>query len=188
MTDLRRIRTVFTGVAGTPWYCNMYFTWVSSTEQAALDAVGDFWTAIISHINDAVTGTVEGDIPVVDDATGNIINMESATPETINFSGAGGITPPASQGLINTLTDTFIGGRRLRGKVYLPGIITGALGTNGAVAPANATIWNNAMAALVAASASPGPLRVYSPTHATSAVVTAHNVKSQFAVLRSRRD
>jgi len=39
MTDLRRIRTVFTGVAGTPWYSNLYFTWVSGTEATALAEV-----------------------------------------------------------------------------------------------------------------------------------------------------
>jgi len=179
---------VFTGVAGTPWYSNLYFTWVSGTEATALAEVGDFWTEVLNGIGTAVSGVVEGDIPVIDDATGNIQFMESTADESLNFTGSGNVLPPANQGLINALTDTFLNGRRLRGKVFVPGLVSSAANADGTVATIYRTLFATMGTNLIAATSSPGPWRIYSPTHGTSAVVSSVSSPASFAVMRSRRD
>lgn len=188
MTTLSRVRTVFTGVAGTPWYSNLYFTWVTGEAQNLVDAVDDFWTVIIGQINGAVTGTVEGSVAQINDATGDITSVESVTPGTIDFTGSGAVLPPANQTVINLHTGTYVAGREIRGKIFVPGLIAAASATDGSPSSGFLVAQKGAADALVAATSSAGPLRVYSPTHATSAVVTATSSMSQFAVMRSRRD
>lgn len=188
MASIRRIRTVFSGVAGTPWYSNMHFTWVNGTEQDHLDAVGDFWGAIDVLQDDAITWAVESDATVINDATGDIIAIESGVGPT----GAGTATfdplPYQTQGLVNWLTGTFVAGRQLRGKTYVPGLTENANDASGIMTTAARDVIAAAATALVAASSVPGPLRVFSRKNLTSATVGSFVAPTKWAVMRSRRD
>lgn len=187
MATIRRIRTLWSGVAGTPWYTNMFFTRVVGTEDAAIEAVADFWNAMDLYIKSTVTWDVQEQIDLLDDVTGNLVGTEGGT----GISGAGSasdeLLPPSNQMLVNWFTDAFAGGRRIRGKTYVPGLTQ--LGNEAGVPSALAlSALGTAASQLIIDTSSSGPLRVYSRRNARSDVVTNRGVYSQFAVLRSRRD
>lgn len=188
VAQLRRIRTIFTGVAGTPWYSNMFFTWVAGTEQAHLDAVGSFWNAIDSQIDNNVSWAVDDNAAVINDTTGDITQIEVGIGPT----GAGGGTsaplPYANQGLVNWLTNDFIAGRQVRGKTYIPGLCEDTNTVSGVMEPVAQSVLQSTADALIAASSAPGPLRVFSRKNLTSAAVESAQVTNKWAVLRSRRD
>lgn len=179
---------MFTGVAGTPWYNNLYFTWVSGQAQNLVDNVDAFWTDLAAQIKSTISATIEGSVAVINDATGDITSVESVTPGAVTFTGSGDMLPPATQMMLNLFTGTYISGRQLRGKVFLPGMIETACDSDGSPNAGFTGAQETAMEDLIAASSSPGPLRVFSPTHLTSAVVQGTQAMSRFAVLRSRRD
>lgn len=188
MAILRRVRSVATGVAGTPWYTNLYFTWVTGTTQAHIDVVRDWWTNLAGSLDNSVLWTVEGDCSLVDDTTGQVTGIESATARTVNGTSATAALPPATQILLNTFTSTFVGGRQLRGKIYVPGLVASTSDANGAPVAATKTLVLAQGNLLISASSTPGPLRVWSKKNGMSAVVNAVSTPSKFAVLRSRRD
>lgn len=185
MTNLQRIRTVFTGVAGTPWYSNIYFQGNGDTVSGVAGHVRDFWSSIMGYIDDSVTWTVEAEVAIINDANGQIVEMA----DWAGGSGVGGSAdvplPRATQALINWNTGVFVSGRQVRGKTFIPGIVQGA-NSQGTLASSVRTTYQNAANELI--SDGNGTLCVYSPTRHTSALVGSANVPTKFAVLRSRRD
>jgi len=188
MATLDRVRTIFTGVAGTPWYSNMYFDGSGTNEVAHVDMVRDFWTAIAGQINTLVTGTVQGDVAKVDSVTGNITGIVGVTPEVVDFTGAGDVLSPALQTCLNLLTGVFVAGRQLRGKVFVPGLTEAINSPDGTPASGFLDAQVAAMEALITASNTAGNLQVWSPTHGVAHDVVNVSAKTTFAVMRSRRD
>jgi hypothetical protein len=177
-----------TGVAGTPWYTNMYFANTPGTTQQAIDNVDAFWETLKAQINNFVTGTVEGDVALVDDVTGLITGVETGVAGTIDMSGVGNCLPTSTQGLVNLNTGFYVAGRQLRGKLYIPGLITSSADGAGDPAAAFKTAWVSACTALRSAASTTGVWKVWSKTHGVSDAIESFTVKPQFAVLRSRRD
>ena len=188
MTILRRVRTVATGVAGTPWYSNFHFTWVSGTEQDHLDLISNWWSAIVAQLDNTVTWNTEDDMALIDDATGNITGVETGTGSAVVGAETANALPPANQGLVHWFTSSFVGGRQLRGRTFIPGMCVDQTTSVGALQPATRTDFAAAADDLIANSSTPGPFRVLSRTNGTSAVVDTASVPSFVAVMRSRRD
>lgn len=179
---------MWTGVAGTPAYTNLYFDGSGGNQQAQIDLVRDFFTSVAGLIDNAITVTVEGDVSQIDDVTGNVTGVGSFTTRTVLGTDAGAAMPPATQVIVHWLTSTFIGGRQLRGKTFLGYISTAEGDSAGGLLTASRTVVINAANALVAASNAVGNLQVWSRKNGLSSDVTATLVPSKFAVLRSRRD
>lgn len=177
-----------TGVAGTPWYSNTYHTLVGGSGQGVVDAVRDFWTNLAPSIDNAITVTVEGDTALVDDVSGAITGIDSVVARTLAGSSVANALPPATQGILHTFTGTFVGGRQLRGKIFIPGLVVTVADSIGAPTAALKTALLTQGALLVANTSGPGPLRVWSRTNGISAVVNSVTTPSKFGVLRSRRD
>lgn len=188
MATIRRVRTVMTGVAGTPWYTNTYHTFVAGAGQGCVDALRDFWTAWAGALDNSVTALVEGDTALLDDVTGAITGIDAVISRTVTFTGATAALPPANQVVMNMFTGTFIGGRQLRGKMFIPGNLAVSSDANGAVVTSIRTGVVTHGTALIANTSAPGPLRIWSRKNGTSAVVNAISSPTQFGVLRSRRD
>lgn len=188
MANLRRVRTVATGVAGTPWYTNWYFTYTIGTEQDHIDLAVQFWTDIQANLDNSVTWTVEGDCAIVDDSTGAIVGVESGTGAAVAGTETASALPPANQALIHWLTGSFIGGRQIRGRTFIPGLCTDQTGSTGQLVAGARTDYSDAAGALITNSSSPGPLRVFSRRNGTSAVVQTATVPIVVSVMRSRRD
>lgn len=187
-TIMARIRTVFLGVAGTPWYSNQYVDYSEETVQDDVNSVGEFWDALASAIASGVSWTVQGEVAHIDDSTGQTTGVTSVSSVT----GAGTDThdplPWATQGLIRLRTGVYIGGRELRGRIYVPGLTEQ---NSGAGVPQTAMVeamTNAASSSLLGPTGLNGSLRVFSKKNLKSNYVVTAQAWNQWASLRSRRD
>lgn len=187
MAIIRRIDTVMTGVAGSPYYNSLYFTKVNSVEPGQLQtAVGAFWQSLLFAMDNALEVRVQAEVPNVDDATGDIVSFEQGVGSNLSGLSNSPRLPAATQALIRLRTDTVAAGRRIQGKIYIPALC----------APVSSEVPESEFVdqlttsgnALISATATLGPLRVLSRKNLTSAVVTQTVGWEQWSVLRSRRD
>jgi hypothetical protein len=188
MTNLIRIRTVWTGVAGAPYYTNLYYTDTGSVGDA-IAAQGRIANELQNRLTGFIGGmiaTVQGQIPVISDVSGQIVSEYNISDHVITFTGSGEQLPRQVQGLITWDTGSFVAGRRLRGRTFWPGAMETQNSPGGVPSTAYVAQLNGIALNLLG---NPGPpARVFSRTHLTSAVITAGNAWSQWANLRSRRD
>jgi len=194
---IRRVRTLLTGVAGSPWYSNIYFDADGVTPDAAANVVSvdDMWTAVISNIANDISWVVEGNVSVLDETDGKLIDVESVTQGTGTGTSSGDMLPFTTQGLIQLQTSTFINGRRVRGRVFVPGLTEDA-STNGVpisgmvtnlIAAGNALWDSDTSGALVWARPFAGSETVEARA-GSKAPITAVAAWNKWAVMRSRRD
>lgn len=188
MTTIMRVRTVWLGVAGAPYYSNHYFTddALSTTAQDAVDAVDAFWTSIAGVIANTATYTVEGAVARIDDATGTLLGTWGVTSGTGTGTGSGELLPRSTQALVRWMTSSVVAGRTLRGRTFIPAMLENFNDSGGNPVSSVVSGLNTAAAALIADSGN--ELRVWSRTHGTSDVVTSATAWTQWAILRSRRD
>lgn len=183
-----RVRTVLTGVTGSPYYSNLYFGGDTSGEaQAAVTAVDNFLTNTANLLCTPMVWTVEGEVPQIDPATGDILQVFSVGDETGAATASEEAAPLASQLLCRFRTGVYIGGRELRGRMFLPYIGISAI-SDGVVFPTTATALNADLLTLLTDASAAGNLHVWSRTHGQSAEVSSAACWGQLAVLRSRRD
>lgn len=177
-----RIRTVFTGVPGTPWMSNMFFdTGTAGDASTAAGAVYDFWNAVDAYIDANVSWSVDNDVPLFTNPD-TLAGWETV----VGGSGAGlssaEMLPRASQVLVQWSTAAVFNNRRVRGRTFVPGLGEGA-NFDGSVLPALITAVDAAATDLAAAG-----LVIASRAMNSFVPVTSAAVWDQFAVLRSRRD
>lgn len=185
MASLSRVRTVFTGVAGSPWYSNLYFAVEGLSTATIRSELANFWNALDSQISSLVQWSVEGQVTVINSTTGTIEEVQAGS----NLTGAGGNTgtelPWANQCLVNLHTGSWLAGRELQGRWNLPGFVTGT--TQDGVFT---EITTDAVLAAVEdflLDTSPNWV-IWSPTHFLFQPVASAVVKAKVAILRSRRD
>lgn len=181
-----RVRTVFTGVAGTPWYSNLYFAEEGGTAAQARNAVETIWLNLMAITRDDVVYNIETDVSVIDEVTGDTIRVDNGGAVK---TGAGSSTedplPPMTQALVRLRTGAYVGGREVRGRVFVPGLteVASDLGVP-TVAARNElqTRFSNVIAL-------PDSIWVvWAKSRGVYAVVNATSVWNQWSVLRSRRD
>lgn len=190
-----------TGLPGAPYYSNLYFFLVTTQPeaQAAADAVRAFWLAQAPSIGVGLLMTVEPEVALIDEATGNLTGVFTTVTAAVGGGAAGDRLPPADQGLGRLLTGGFVDGRRVRGRIFMPAMVE-ANSTLGAPIAAYTASLSASLATLMNDPATgltvwarprpadplhvpPLPLRPGSQ-HA----VTGVGASTQWAVLRSRRD
>lgn len=192
-----RIRSVSTGVAGSPWYTNMYF---SGDSQGAADDAHDrvvaYWTALASVMINEVVTTVEGNVPVIEPTDGSLRGFLGTTETSVAGTSTGDPLPFAIQGLITTNTDTVRDNRRVQGKLYVPGMSETGNTDGTGTSPANLATMQDAADNLWSALPDTG-LVVWSrpkgagspfPGPGLEAAVVSATPREFWAVLRSRRD
>lgn len=182
-----RVRTVWTGVPGAPYYQNLYFA--GSTQTQADDAhaaVTAMLGAFAGSMRSNLVGLVESDVPKIDEFTGQAVGNFSVTPQTITCTGSGDPLPNQIQGLVFLRTGEYRNGRQVVGRVFHPGLLEA---------------WNNdgrgpystgrdALTAGYSTLVDPGNglnLVVYSRKHASSFPVQAVIASDVWGTLRSRR-
>lgn len=183
---LYRIRTVLTSTLITgQGVATHYFDENGGTAQQAVTAIGNFWNALDTVMQESILWATEADVAKINSTTGALEGVVVTTPA----SGSGGTsqaqTTKATQGLIQWRTGTFPGGRELRGRTFIPGMPSGAL-TNGdpgtsyrsTLVTAGNGLMNDATCTLV----------VWSRKIGGFAPVTSVTSSAKAAVLRSRRD
>jgi len=183
-----RVRQTFSGVQGAPWLSTMFFTTATedaSSAAAAVTAVGAFWTAIRSLMTTSVTWATQAQVDGID-VNGNHTGAWSTTPATNSGSAATNQLPQAVQMLCQWRTGTYVNNREVRGRTFIPGLVTGAMASTGLVLGTASTTVQTAINTLLGNATV--HLCVWDRTHAGSAQVTSGTVWNQFAILRSRRD
>lgn len=183
-----RVTTVFSGVAGTPYYSSQFFGGSTEGEAvAAAQAVDDFWGALQINIWGVLQANQLPEVAQIDPATGQQIDAFPVDVEETDFTANQEPLPWATQGLIRLRTNTFVGGRRLQGRIFVPGLQeVNSIGGNPDASVLTAL--GNAANILATNGSTAGGLVVYSRTHQQAAAVTSVSVWNRWAVLRSRRD
>lgn len=190
MAEIMRVRTVLSGVPGTPYYSNLYFVGApgGADAQDCLDNVAAFFNSLESTMISTCTWQSEGDVALIDPATGTLVGNASGTPGSGVGTVSGDPMPWANQGLLRLLTNTYVGGRRLRGRFFNPAQVE-ANSTLGVPIGAYVTGLNTIGTALITASAADSAeWIVWSRANGTYGVITSVDTWGQWAVLRSRRD
>lgn len=201
---LARIRTVFTGVAGTPWYSNLYFLNDGGTSIAAqaTNWVGAFWQSLDNQMLTGITWVTDPEVPTFNETNGKITKVDAVTPS----SGAGSIAteplPYATQLLIRLITSAFVNGRRVRGRIFVPGL-SEADNVSGLPSTTLRNLANSAASTLITSSASTlaiwarpydaldkdgNPIPNKTPRLGSQHSVSQNQVWTQWSLLRSRRD
>ena len=187
MAQLFEVHTTWTGVAGAPYYTTLRGLVTGPVEpEEFADAWTSFLVTIQGAIIDNLTAVVEPEVTVIESTTGELVGVLSIDGDTIAPSGSTDALPPMTQALMQLTTPAIISGRRLRGRIFLPGMLEANNTVDGQPSAALISSFDGAGATLVDALASTWV--VYSPTHRAYATVTGMNTWNQWAVLRSRRD
>lgn len=184
---MMRVRTVWSGVAGAPFYTNHYFNAANGPDEAlaAKQSVNSFWNSIKGAVDNNLTAFIEGEVATMDPVTGDILGVISGGALTVVMTGGGDALPPANQGLLNWGTDTFVNGRRLKGRTFVPGPLEANCDVDGSPSAAYVAALLIAGQFLIDSSSN---FSIWSKTHGVVDDVTGMSSGGKFAILRSRRD
>lgn len=182
-----RVRSILTGVAGTPWYQNHYFVGDDDAAEAqtAVTDVLAYWAGLDGLMDNAITITVEGEVPHLSSSTGEIDDVFAVTGGTQQGDSSGLPMPYQTQGLITWSTGLFIGGRRLTGRSYVPGLTVDNLEADGT--PSSGSISGMQAAGEILRDSDAGFV-VWSRTHGVASAVLNVVAEDKWAFLASRRD
>nr|CRY97482.1 hypothetical protein [uncultured prokaryote] len=153
------------------------------------ESLGTFLTAMTPLLGKGTGWTIDTEGRQLDPATG-ILNGDWNDPTPYTGVAAGNATPAvanASSLLVRLKTSTITNGRRVQGRMFLPGFRNEYL-LNGDVAPGLITVVNDALAAWAGLPA--GPVVWSRPVDGrpgSDAAVASGSVWSEWAVQRRRR-
>lgn len=186
MALLHRVRVSLTGLSTGPGLSTFYFAEGSGSAAAAAIAVKNFLNAIRSRVNDGGSMMIEGDVALIEATTGEVVGVNQVTQDTVTGADGGEALPLATQGLLQLRTGVYVGGRELRGRLYIPAPTEGMNTVNGVPD----AIYTGQIAAAGNALILDGGSDwvVYSRKHAAFSSVAACTGWSKWAVLRTRRD
>lgn len=197
MTVMSRVRTVWTGVAGTPWYTNCYFSSPggSTAPTASVAAMHAFWFAIKGAIQPTVTWTVSGEVAQIENTTGELVGIINVPSLTNVGTSADEALPWQTQALVQLNTNDFVHSRRVRGRIFVPALGE-ANNTGGVPSSGLRASLDTAAEALIADAncilevwSRPWAGDESNPARAGSShVVQSADVSTKWSVLRSRRD
>lgn len=195
-----RVRTAWTGLVQGGGLSTHYF---GSSEGATADdymtLVQDFWSTCAPQITNECSFRVLGEMDVIDEATGELVDSLS----TIDGATTGGTStednqPPATQTLLRLRTGAVVAGRRVQGRLFIPGPPRNGTGDTTTPTTASRAAYQLAAADLIVSASPLGGWRVWSRPVTDSPTVadrpgSIHSVINgsvweKYAVLRSRRD
>lgn len=191
---ITRVRAQWSGFNGAPGYSQFHFQ--SSTGEP--DAAGDralvhqFFAAVDNWLASPVRISVDSTVEILDSATGQLIDYADDDTELPQLTGgSSGAYSAASGAVVNWLTNTVVGGRRLRGRTFLVPASPAAYQSDGTLDPTALTALNNGASILSGAGFSSGFGILSRPAgggQISFGEVTGHRIPDMAAVLRSRRD
>lgn len=189
-----RITAQWSGFRGAPGYSNFFFRGQSADEedaQAHANAVRTFLTAASDFMPAGVSISLQPTAANIDETNGNIIGEVDFVPG-VTAEGSGGVSYSAASGaVVNWNTQSYINGRRVRGRTFIVPLSTSAYDGAGDLTTSAINGLRNAAQALVEAPG-PVPMVVWSRPKGGAAGsihnVTSASVPDLAAILRSRRD
>lgn len=159
----------------------------------AVARVRAFWNSLAGSVISGSTWTPNLIVDEIEDTTGELVNQWAASaPAAVTFSGTGESLPLFTQGLIRFGTGSFINGRRLQGRMFVPGFREiDSTGNPPAPVAGLVTAMNTAAALLGTTIVTPMSQRIWhrpGPSGAgLSAPVITRQASSTWAILKSRR-
>jgi hypothetical protein len=157
-----------------------------------LDRFRDFWEAFKSHLSTSVTIDYDPVCIAVEATTGVLTGAFAGTePASTTGTFAGDALPRQTQGLVRLGTSTVINGRRVQGRLFVPGVCEADNAATGVPSSTFISDLNTAAATLLAAGATASDVVVWhrpvGGAGGASPDITATSVSPNWAVLRSRR-
>lgn len=118
-----RVRTVITGLDGGPYLSTHIFSasLVSDPVNAG-SAVDAFWTAIRTRIYSTAAMNVENEIETFDVESGAILGTGLYTGATTTGANTNPASWTAKQGVLKLRTNIYRNGRRIQGRLFIPGV------------------------------------------------------------------
>jgi len=179
-----RVRTNFTGVAGAPYYNNLYFA-DESTAQGCLDAAEAFWNDMSELMVTGCTWGQEDEVAYIDTSDGHIIDFLTGVGATGAGDSASEMLPPADQVLVHWRTNLIVSGRRLQGSTFVPAISQN-FNDEGQLLASAVTVAGTAAQNLI--DSTDANFAIWSRTHGALSPAVSAAIFTGFGVLRSRRD
>lgn len=183
MASIQQLVVRMDGWPGAPGFMTFYGT----VDDAFRGDVSDFIDAVTNGCPSVISYTVPSEGVIIDDVTGEIETSWSQGTPTVFTGGTAGNFSSASGAVFNWLTNTFVNGRRLRGRTFLVPLSASTYDTDGTIGGASLTPLRSAAAALVDG----GLLRCWHRPVAgaggRSEVVVSSSVPDRVAILTSRR-
>lgn len=151
-----------------------------------------FWNAGKSHIDDGLTITFDPICIAVEASTGVLTGAFTGTqPLDVVGTNANDQLPAQTQGLVRLSTASVVGGRRVRGRIFLPGPCETGNTSGGVPTSTYVSDWNTAAALLLAGGSTASDVVIWHRPQGgaggASPVVTGVGTASTWSVLRSRR-
>lgn len=196
------VRTEWTGLTGGPGLTQMAFSasdglgMDTAAAAAAVDAVEQFWTALLASFPDELSLRVDPIVEEFDEASGVLVDVVSSGLTTTQLAGTSVQQFVGGAGIrITWLTNDIKNGRRVRGATYMVPIHIDSFEQDGTPTASFITGAQNAGNAMIADALAGGALFVVwsRPPTQPGAGGTIHNVSGAFvadksAILRTRRD
>jgi len=179
-----RVRSVWNGIGGTPYLSTFFFDGTDDTAAStAQSAVIDFWNDAIGSVASNLSVTTQDEVDVIDPATGDLTGAFFITGATAGGDASSDVLPRQVQGLLRINTDTIVSGRRIHGRLFLPGPCEDA-SDNGVPGAAYKLNWANSCADHLL----PTSWGVWSRKNGAFYTASGATVWNNWASLRSRRD
>lgn len=187
MVDLREF-TVLWNTGTSAVGASTFHTTMATTPDVAGGAWWGFMNNIKEELVAGATGRISPVCRIIDQVTGQLVGEETFVPDpSPTAAGTGVLVPQASQVLVRWSTDTFLNGRKIRGRMFIP-CLSASKVTAGELAPASQTEFADAANTFRGSLA----LVVWSRPKASGpggahGVVTGASVWNELATQRRRR-
>lgn len=192
-----RVQTTLSGFAGGPGLMTNYFT-SGAYDVATATRVRDRVQALLSSglrtvLWNDVTWSVHPEVDVISPDTGQITDTFSINTAQVGVGTAGANAAPiAAAALVRWGTDTYIAGRRLRGRSFISPLAADAIGTDGEIKGGIASGMDTHLAAFIAVPTEGDAAVVWhrpvSGSGGSAGQITSGLMPLKVAVLTSRRD
>lgn len=187
MADVWRYRVDIAGLPGGPGLSTYHFdpTAGFGTAQELVDAVETWHGVFDAFVHQTIDFNGAAEIEVIDLGSGQQTSTIPVVGWNVGGTNSGTMLPPTTQMLVRWNTTSYINGRRIQGKTYLPGFCEDSNEANG--------LPQTAVTAAVQAGAQTfadvdDALCVYSRVNGAIAGPITASVWSKWAVQRGRRD
>lgn len=184
-----RVRCTLTGLVQGGGLSTFNFAEVAPGDnlQANIQAVSVFWDTIKTEVSSGVTIKIEGAVDILDEVTGDLVGTYSGVGDTKTGTASGNAMPPANQRLLRLRTNEIAGGKRILGKLYIPGAVIPSSDTQTVPLPVRTKL-EVAGDGLASASGITGGWCVWSRKNGQAYTIKKTSAWDKYAILRSRRD
>jgi hypothetical protein len=185
-----QIRTVTNGFTGAPGYTQHYFDASGATlgAQSASDAVRAFWEGVAVQMPTSWLYSIDADVSVLDDSTGDLQDVVATTPLTQSVFGDGGTYAGGVGAVTKWVTNSVHGSRRMIGRTFICPLNTSKYDNVGTLTTACATALRTAASTLVTHQDFGVWGRPVGGANGLFSNAVASNVRDHVAWLSSRRD